>query len=295
MAITGVRYDPSKAWQEGETPMGVQDWFGAFSNYNALGDGQNVNNIERMGDGTFRVWRNLAGGPDDMVQSRTFTAGPDGAVSWKGSWNTKQQESTLDQLKNAGMLAAAGVGGLGAMGFGPAAGLFGGAAGGAGASGATNAALIESAAGTAGYGASSAGLGGAAAGGAAAVADPISAYLTTGATEGSTIGNALTGAGGASGAVGSGTVASGLQGLGGLFGNNPLGTINTGRQLGGLLGGVLGGASSGGGEYNGPMPTISREGWKPSVTPQYMSLMGDVQMPKKKGNANSGLWQFLGA
>lgn len=299
--IAGVKYDPSKAWVEGETPMGVQDWGAAFSNIDALGDGQQYNNIERMGDGTFRVWRNLAGGADDMVQSRTFTANPDGTVAWKGSWNTKQQESTMDQFKNAAMLAAAGVGGLGAMGFGPAAGLFGGtgaAAGGAGASGATNAALIDSALGTAGYGASSAGVGGAVAGAGAAAADPISAYLTTGATEGSTIGNAITGAGGASGAVGSGTVASGLQGLGGLFGGgNPLGTLNTARQLGGLLGGALGGVAggSGGETYNGPMPTITRGGWQSSVTPQYMSLMGDAAMPKKKGAANSGLWQFLGA
>lgn len=272
--ISGVKFDPSKAWQEGESPMGVQDWSAAFSNIGALGDGQQYNNIERMGDGTFRVFRNLAGGADDMVQSRTFTANPDGSVAWKGSWNTKQQESTLDQFKNAAMLAAAGVGGLGAMGFGPAAGLFGGAAAG--------------------------GEAAAAAGGAGSAAvDPIAAYLTTGATEGSTIGSALTGAGGASGAVGSGTIASGLQGLGGVF-SNPRGVlngINTGRQLGGLLGGALGGVSggSGGEAYNGPMPTISREGWAPSVTPQYMPLMGDVQMPTKKGNKGSGLWQFLGA
>jgi hypothetical protein len=65
------------------------------------------------------------------------------------------------------------------------------------------------------------GQGGAAAGSAAAsaapaVVDPIAAYLTTGAVEGSTLGTALSGAGGASGAVGAGTFASGLQGLGGV-------------------------------------------------------------------------------
>ena len=57
---------------------------------------------------------------------------------------------------------------------------------------------------------------GAGAGSAAAAADPISAYLTTGAVEGSTLGTALSGAGGAAGAVGSGTFASGLQSLGSL-------------------------------------------------------------------------------
>lgn len=252
--IGSVRYDASKAWQEGETPMGVQDWLPAFSNYDALGEGQKINNIERLGDGSFRVWRNLAGGGDDMVQSRTFNVNPDGSVAWKGSWNTKQQESNMDQFRNAAMLAAAGVGGMGLAGLGPAAGLFGtggaaagGAATGAG-SAATNAALIDSALGTAGYGASSAGLGGAAAG-AAAAADPISAYLTTGATEGSTIGNALAGAGGASGAVGAGTTAgtlggasSALGGLGNLLPSGTSGWLNLG---GNLLNSYLGNKAAG--------------------------------------------------
>ena len=236
--LGSVRYDQSKAWQEGETPMGVQDWLPAFSNVEALGDGQTLNNIERMGDGTFRAWRNLAGGADDMVQSRTFTVNPDGTVAWKGSWNTKQQESTMDQFKNAAMLAAAGVGGLGAMGFGPAAGLFG--TGGQALSGmdlAADAALgsgnnILTAGGALGSGGTIAGttipqfsqLPGygnnlatlADASGAspftagASGADPLAGYLTTGASEGSTIGNALTGAGGAAGAVGAGTAAGNI-------------------------------------------------------------------------------------
>lgn len=54
---------------------------------------------------------------------------------------------------------------------------------------------------------------------AAAAVDPIAAYLTTGAVEGSTIGNALTGAGGASGAVGSGSAAGFLQQAGSFVGN----------------------------------------------------------------------------
>jgi hypothetical protein len=49
---------------------------------------------------------------------------------------------------------------------------------------------------------------------ASAVVDPITAYLTTGATEGSTMGTAISGAGGSSGAVGSGTFAGGLNSLG---------------------------------------------------------------------------------
>lgn len=49
-------------------------------------------------------------------------------------------------------------------------------------------------------------------------ADPMTAYLTTGASEGSTIGNALTGAGGAAGAVGSGTTAGTLGTIGNFLG-----------------------------------------------------------------------------
>lgn len=56
-----------------------------------------------------------------------------------------------------------------------------------------------------------------AAGGAAS--NPLAAYLTTGASEMSTMGSMLTGAGGASGAVGQGTAASYLQQLGGAASN----------------------------------------------------------------------------
>lgn len=44
--------------------------------------------------------------------------------------------------------------------------------------------------------------------------DPVASYLTTGASEGSTVGNFLSGAGGSSGAVGAGSSASWLQSLG---------------------------------------------------------------------------------
>lgn len=64
-----------------------------------------------------------------------------------------------------------------------------------------------------GYGANQLGFGGAQ----AAPAD----YYTTGATEGSTFGNSLTGAGGSSGAVGQGTSASSMQGLLGVANNVP--------------------------------------------------------------------------
>lgn len=48
--------------------------------------------------------------------------------------------------------------------------------------------------------------------------DNVGAYLTSGAAEGSTIGNALTGAGGAAGAVGAGTTAGTIGGIGSAVG-----------------------------------------------------------------------------
>lgn len=62
---------------------------------------------------------------------------------------------------------------------------------------------------------------------AAGGADPIGAYLTSGAAEGSTAGNWLTGAGGAAGAVGAGTTAGTIGNLGTASGiSNLLGGAN---------------------------------------------------------------------
>ena len=71
----------------------------------------------------------------------------------------------------------------------------------------------------------------------ASVADPVSAYLTTGGAEGSIMGNGLTGAGGAAGAVGAGTAANYLGtasnllgGIGNFAGGNA-GLVNLGGNL----------------------------------------------------------------
>lgn len=65
------------------------------------------------------------------------------------------------------------------------------------------------------YGASAAGGASASAsGGAAAAADPVSAYLTSGAAEGSTLASGVTGAGGSVGAVGSGSTAGVVANVG---------------------------------------------------------------------------------
>jgi hypothetical protein len=196
-----------------------------------------------------------------------------------------QITSTKDNSFGLAALLAGGLVG------GQVAGLYGGAGAagagaevGAGVAGATaaesapiwNAALAESAAGTAGYGASSAGLGG-------------------GAT--------------ASWGAGAGYAADAAAGGGGLFGNSQLGQIGNGlldyaaknpKVVGGLLGslaGATGGLSSGSSDapYTGPMPTISRGGWQPRVQAQQMALPTFGQgLKTTQGNANSGLWRFMG-
>lgn len=116
-----------------------------------------------------------------------------------------------DPLKGAMMGAALGATG-GAL---APAGLLGAGAASAGAAGTAAAGATAATAGAATAGAAAAGAGAAGAAataGTAAAANPLAAYLATGAAEGSTLGSALTGAGGASGAVGQGTTA-------GLLGN----------------------------------------------------------------------------
>jgi hypothetical protein len=126
-----------------------------------------------------------------------------------------------------------------------------------------NAAQAESAVGTAGYGASSAGPGG--------------------------------GAGKLSGGL--------LSGLGD-FGTAAQKAIEYAAKnpkiVGGLLG-AAGGATEGGGgggtePYTGPMPTISRGGWQPRAQAQMMQLptFGQGLNAQQQGNANSGLWRFMG-
>lgn len=78
------------------------------------------------------------------------------------------------------------------------------------------------------------------------------------------------------GAMGGAMLEGGAAGGGGLLGGSVgelLGKVPT-KAWTSLAGGLLssaGGQPSGGG-YSGPMPTITRGGWKPSVTPQYMQL-----------------------
>ena len=131
------------------------------------------------------------------------------------------------------------------------------------ATGATNPALIESAVGTPGYGASSAGAGG----GAGALATGLPSW-----------------------------VPDGLAPAWDFIKGNP-------KLIGALAGGLLGGVGSGGEEtpasYTGPMPTITRGNWnadnRAAYKPMQMTQYGGglLSTPGTK-QAGSGLHQYMG-
>ncbi len=109
--IAGLSYDPSKVPTQ-ETPMGYDPVIHGFSGMESLG----LNDVIQQGDG-FRFSRDLEGGPDNMYQTRTASLNPDGTLGWKGSWQTKQQQSQLDHFLSAGLpMALAMAGGMYATG-----------------------------------------------------------------------------------------------------------------------------------------------------------------------------------
>lgn len=277
-AISGVRYNKPSGPVYEETPMGVSNWNQYFSGLDLLGEGQAVDptNVQPIGDPNnpsgFTIWRadpRDPTGSGDLYQTRSLGINPDGSVYWQdGDWQTKQQTSQMDHFLQAGLpMALAMAGGIGMTG-----GFGGGLAGAEGLSGmdlAADAALgtgnnvftagqalsgTGGLAGTgipaytqgAGYGdtvATLADASGASPFTAGAAADPLAGYMTTGAVEGSTIGNALTGAGGAAGAVGAGTTAGTLGTIGGLLGGAASALGGTGGMLslgGNLLNSYLG-------------------------------------------------------
>jgi hypothetical protein len=114
---------------------------------------------------------------------------------------------------------------------------------------------------------------------------PIANLAGTVVNGGSALSNLL----GSTGSGGGSSAASGL--LGWLKANPKLG----GALLGGLLGGSGGGSSGGGYSYNGPMPTISRGGWKPQAQAQLMQPQNVAPMLNlnQQGQQNSGLLRYL--
>lgn len=223
-------------------------------------------------------------------QMRSILPNSDGTLQG-AQWRARPNQSTGQMLTEFAALSGLALTGLGAVGAGPLAGVFGGGGAGAGAaaggattgagSAATNAALIESAAGTAGYGASSAGLGGAtAAGGGLTLGGEVAAGGATGGGgavggSGLTLGGAPsgagltatpggglslasptgTGAGLTTGGAGAGAVAGGGSTLPSWLTNGVT------RQLGGrVLGAVLGGAAAGAAAGNSNVNTGGLQG-----------------------------------
>jgi hypothetical protein len=211
------------------------------------------------------------------------------------------KDSWLDNVMEVVVPAAlAWMGGTAIAGGG--AGAAGASSGGAAGGGATNAALIDSALNSAGYGASSAGAGlGAYESGAGLLG---SAAANTNATNPALIDSALGTPGyGASSAGAGGGAGTGL--FGSLSGNisdamkkigiPSVGNLGDLAKVGGLLGAVGAGGQQGRGDYTGPMPTITRGNWSPTATPQYMDVAQPSLMPADiKKQANSGLWRYLG-
>lgn len=240
--IPGVTFDRSK-WTQEETPIGVDTWSNAFSGLDQYGLG-GFGSISPLGDpnnpSAFMARREDPNGDPMVYQTRQMMVNPDGSVSWGGDWQNAQRVPKGQFIRDGLMLAAAGAGAAGYLGNAIAGGGLGGMSGmdmaadaalGSGNNIATAGSMLGGSgmAGTGipafqqlpGYGNNVATL--ADASGASpftgATYDPVSAYLTNGASEGSTIGNALTGAGGSAGAVGAGTTAGTLGTIGNALGS----------------------------------------------------------------------------
>ena len=112
-----------------------------------------------------------------------------------------------------------------------------------------------------------------------------------GSALGGGIGGAATGATSGLGGLlgGAGSAAGGI--LDWLKANPKLG----GALLGGLLGGSGGGSSGGGYSYSGPMPTVTRGGWKPQAQAQLMPVqnVAPALNLNQQGQQNSGLLRYL--
>jgi hypothetical protein len=229
---------------------GTSNWGNYFSGLDALGEGQQIQDIQSIGGANptgFTIRRQDPNGDPNWYQQRTLSVNPDGTVNWAdgSNWASQKQQSQMGHFLQAGLpmglAMLGGVAATGGFGGGTAAASSGTSSGGMGGTG------IPAYTQAPGYGETvatmaQAGGGSPFTGAVAGAADPLAAYMTTGAAEGSTIGGAMLGGGGA-GAVGAGTAAGTL----GSLMSNPV-TSFLGKQVGGtlagkLIGNVLGGGS----------------------------------------------------
>lgn len=265
--ISGVKYNKPMGFVDeyggnGEL-TGQNQWGNYFTGLSGLGEGYDVQDVISNGGANptgFTINRQDPNGDPNYYQQRKLTLNPDGTVAWDPSsnWTSVKQQSQMDHFLRAGLpLALAGYGAMTGL-----EGALGGAASnpygaGSGWGGDTLSAMgqpgvTQPFAQLPGYGntvatmADASGASPFTGGAAAAGSDPMAAYMTSGASEGSTLGNMFSGAGGASGAVGQGTFAGGMNSVL----SNPLvqqaGKKMTGNIVGSLVNGVLGGGGSGG-------------------------------------------------
>ena len=212
----------SSVFQPGNPQQELFDWM------QSSGYGYGIN--PTVNGGQFNTWLDPQGNPIEGTQ-REFAA-PDDSAFW-----TAAKLAALVASGAAGGYfggAEAGASGLSgmdlaadaALGSGnnimTAGGQFGGGLGGGTMLSAADAGIGQFPAGMEGYSFGNVGAGG---GG----FDPVGAYMTSGAAEGSTMAGSLTGAGGASGAVGAGTTAGTLGSIGNALGSlgGSLGTANS--------------------------------------------------------------------
>lgn len=217
-------------------------------------------------DGNFTLVKPAGG---DYDYRATASIGDGGLVNI-GDWKKHRIKSTAEMATEFGALAALAATGLNAAGF---LGQGAGAAGAAGAGEITGGSGLLAGTGgsglaaTAGEGLTLAGTTGTGAGLAAGTGSNL-----LGAGIGASIpGGSLLGAGGSSGVLD--TIINAAT-------RNP-------RLTAGVVGGLLGGSGveeEKPEDYKGPMPTITRGGWKPSVTPTYMpfnSVASLIKIPKR--------------
>lgn len=255
--ISGVKYNAPTGWVDeyggnGEL-TGVSNWGSYFSGLDALGEGQQVQDVQSIGGSNptgFIITRQDPNGDPNYYQKRQLTINPDGTVGWAdgSNWVSQKQQSQMGHFLEAGLpmaLAMAGgvnyLSGLQSAGAGASAGAGTAGAATGGGSVAGSGLQIPAAGSTSGAGLS---LGGAAPGavygnGAGLGIAPGAVGAATGGTGlgamiGSTIpaGSALAGTG-----AGAGLAGSLLGQVGKTVGGNVAGNIIQ-KVLGGSSGGV---------------------------------------------------------
>lgn len=299
------QYDPNSVsgGMTGSSGFGMFDWTqfvpGGFMNSDpSMGDSAGGGGIDAQAAQEWMASNGYSLRETDIGDTGyTYLVGKDGKLM---GTPTASMDYKLDKRFLAAMAAAGGITGANvlAAGFG-ASGLGAGAAAGGGGGSAAGAGTLEAMGGLTPVSAPVGGLG-------ALPAAGEYGALTGGAAEGASAGLAgvdgvLTAApggglfGGTAGGLLSGLptgLTDGLGTVGNLIKDNPR---IVGGLLGGLTGAIGGEEDTGPAPYTGPMPTITRGGWKPQATAQMMQAPNyGLLQPQGKQQKNSGMGRYMG-